>query len=624
MSRKLDLAEKLQREFEDLVTEKEQRKYGKFVRENTAALIDKRPKNKREALKLIGKNKIDTKTSTKMFTALNGVMTTMLNPDTRESRKKLKPLEGLMRVYSVRNPKSFAKEVYSMTTGSGMSERNKKFRPLLLSYYDGFTENIEDEAKQAERAMQRAEVEKVSTVFKDLEDLREQRIPITQVKKQLIAKYGDPKRVKRALNTELHEQAERVKLEQSKFMGYTHKVWNTQKDERVRQTRFHNQVAGKVVPIDSNFRAAGMEADYPSDLGLPISERINCRCFVTYQSKPSRQAAPTSAPIIAPPRPRTRRQAATAAPTPQRRQPRFKQGSTREEALTNLRDLNPKVSITDAFSSTADPEFARSTANRIGTMMDRFGLDKDTLLLDRDIKQKNVGGNCRVPFYGGDVGLGWKRVDTQRISFNVGQTKKDKSGAVRQSVIDETKQAIQADWHVPVDEENLYDYTAIHEFGHHVHMTGIGNNEKHIEKIINMRKDIKQSVFQTPDTLLDVKDAFDKVKESRKMLDGEINSKASFGVMNTTRQQLYNRSNRLYEKISYVLREKTVMKVMENEGLDESAARINYIEQVSRYGKSNTFEWFAETFTEYTGSKEPRAHAKAFGQVLEEVFDGTT
>lgn len=319
MSRKLDLAEQLQREFEDLVTEKEQRKYGKFVRENTAALIDKRPKNKREALKLLSKNKIDTKTSTKMFTALNGVMTKILNPETREARKKLKPLDGLMRVYNVNNPKSFAKEVYSMTTGSGMSERNKRFRPLLLSYYDGFTENIESEAKQAERAMQRAELEKVSSVFKDLEDLREQRIPIGQVKKQLIAKYGDPKRVKRALNTELHEQAERVKVEQSKFMGYTHKKWNTQKDERVRRTRFHNQIAGVSVPIDDKFKAAGLEADYAGDLSLPVGERINCRCFITYHNEA--QGRISAAPIITPPRPRpagTTTQPPVTPPAPKR------------------------------------------------------------------------------------------------------------------------------------------------------------------------------------------------------------------------------------------------------------------------------------------------------------------
>lgn len=319
MSRKLDLAEQLQREFEDLVTEKEQRKYGKFVRENTAALIDKRPKNKREALKLLSKNKIDTKNSVKMFSVLNGVMTKILNPETREARKKLKPLDGLMRVYNVNNPKSFAKEVYSMTTGQGMSNRNKKFRPLLLSYYDGFTENIESEAKQAERAMQRAEVEKVSTVFKDLEELREQRIPITQVKKQLIAKYGDPKRVKRALNTELHEQAERVKVEQSKFMGYTHKKWNTQKDERVRRTRFHNQIAGVSVPIDNKFKAAGLEADYAGDVSLPVGERINCRCFVTYHSEA--QGRVSTAPIIEPPRPRpagTRTQPPVTPPAPKR------------------------------------------------------------------------------------------------------------------------------------------------------------------------------------------------------------------------------------------------------------------------------------------------------------------
>jgi hypothetical protein len=202
-----------------------------------------------------------------------------------------------MRAYSVKSPKSFATAVYDMTAGRNTSERSKRFKPAILSYYDGFTENIETIEQQNKRALQRTEVEIASNIFKDLEDLREQRVPIRQAKEILIDKYNDPKRVTRALNTELHEQAERTKMEQSKFMGYTHKKWNAKDGHR--PTLFHSQVKGKIVPVDSTFRAGGEEAEYAGDVSLPVGERINCRCYITYHNSPD--AKINTRPVITPP-----------------------------------------------------------------------------------------------------------------------------------------------------------------------------------------------------------------------------------------------------------------------------------------------------------------------------------
>lgn len=282
---KRELVEKLSLAFEEVVKKSERVKYYAYMRSINEAVVDELPTNRRGVLEIIKRFTITPTTAVKMFTLLSGVNNVIMSrPTTARQRALLKPIQDLMKAYSVKSPKRFATAMLKLTNGRNLSNRAKRFRPLLLSYYDGFTENIETLEQQEQRQRQRTEIERVSQVFEDIEVLREARVPIRQAKKELIAKYGDPKRVQRALDTELHEQAERVKLEQSKFMGYTKKRWNTIGDERVRRTRFHNGVAGQVVPIGSKFSAAGLTADYAGDTELPVGERIYCRCYVTYEN----------------------------------------------------------------------------------------------------------------------------------------------------------------------------------------------------------------------------------------------------------------------------------------------------------------------------------------------------
>ena len=282
---KRELVESLSNAFEEVVTKSERRKYVSYMRSINQAVVDELPQTRQDVMAIIKRFTIRPTTSVKMFTLLAGVSNVIMSrPSGARQRQILKPIQDLIKKYSVKSPKRFATAMLSLTTGRKLSERQKRFRPLLLSYYDGFTENIETLEQQEQRFRQRTEIERVSQVFEDLEKLREARIPITQIKNELIAKYNDPKRVTRALDTELHEQAERVKLEQSKFMGYTKKRWNTQGDERVRRTRFHNAVAGKAVPIDGEWRVGRDRADYPGDTQLPVGERIYCRCYVTYEN----------------------------------------------------------------------------------------------------------------------------------------------------------------------------------------------------------------------------------------------------------------------------------------------------------------------------------------------------
>lgn len=282
---KRELIEQLTLAFEETVTRSERAKYYAYMRKINETVLDELPTNRRGVLEIIKRFTITPSTAVKMFTLLTGVSNVIMSrPTTARQRALFKPIQELMKQYSVKSPKRFATAMLKLTNGRNMSERQKRFRPLLLSYYDGFTENIETLEQQEQRQRQRTEIERVSQVFEDLEVLREARVPIRQAKKELLKKYNDPKRVQRALDTELHEQAERVKLEQSKFMGYTKKRWNTIGDERVRRTRFHNGVANTTVPIGSKFSAGGVTADYPGDTELPVGERIYCRCYVTYEN----------------------------------------------------------------------------------------------------------------------------------------------------------------------------------------------------------------------------------------------------------------------------------------------------------------------------------------------------
>jgi len=54
------------------------------------------------------------------------------------------------------------------------------------------------------------------------------------------------------------------------------KIWLSTGDWRTRDS--HINAHGQVVPADGLFRVGGAQARYPLDPGLPIGERVNCRC----------------------------------------------------------------------------------------------------------------------------------------------------------------------------------------------------------------------------------------------------------------------------------------------------------------------------------------------------------
>ncbi len=103
-----------------------------------------------------------------------------------------------------------------------------------------------------------------------------------EIRKKLRNKFGKELdyRVRRIVDTELKEIQERTKTMQHSMLGYTHKKWNTQLDTAVRKS--HRLLQNKTIPIDKKFKVGKGRGMYPGDPSLPIGERINERCYLTY------------------------------------------------------------------------------------------------------------------------------------------------------------------------------------------------------------------------------------------------------------------------------------------------------------------------------------------------------
>jgi hypothetical protein len=66
------------------------------------------------------------------------------------------------------------------------------------------------------------------------------------------------------------------------ILGKEIKQWNTQRDNRVRKTTFHQNIDRKRVNINELFNIGDDYAKFPADSLLPPRERLNCRCYLTY------------------------------------------------------------------------------------------------------------------------------------------------------------------------------------------------------------------------------------------------------------------------------------------------------------------------------------------------------
>ena len=616
---KLKLVDELNAAFEDLVAEKERNKYGTYMRSINEAIINNPPKNRKQLREIVKQQTVDTSVATKMFTVLNGVENLLLNEPNRKSNKLLKPLEVVMNAYSVRSPKSFATAIYDMTAGRNNSEREKRFKPALLSYYDGFTENIESIEKQTQRALQRTELEVASGIFKDLEDLREQRVSVNETKKILIDKYNDPKRVVRALNTELHEQAERTKLEQSKFMGFTHKRWNAKDGHR--PTRFHNQVKGKIVPIDNPFRAAGEEADFPGDIGLPVGERINCRCYVTYHNSPDTKI--NTRPIIAPPKRPTVVAPVIIPPTPTRPTPTlpararttFTPASTVQEALVKKFSVVKETDIQSSFSN-GNPEVVLNSLNNFLEFHERYPVFKKYPIVIKQTLRSQVKYGQYSHW---NIGL---TPPNETNILNMSSVYFNKNRTVEQ-IATQYQKDVDIQYHPPVDKGKETVAVFEHEFGHHVQIKVLTEEHFRNQDTTKLLGWNAKDEFQKLDRLVQDLESNRNLYKQDKTIQNKFNLNNSLKETKEASEIIGKKSSEYYYKL--VLEEykkQFPTRSLTTGEIDEKLTEQSMRREISRYGQTNDKEFFAETWAEWRlNTENPSNVAKVFGKVIGGVLD---
>ena len=214
--------------------------------------------------------------------------------------KNLKPLSNILAIYSVTNPKLFVDRMDKLIKVS-MGQRIKLTRSELKAlreidiYMRQNNKAIKDLVQKNTTAM-RIINKKITTnqsraIIKRRNKLIKQRITVNGVKRPLtneeIAKRlrsefkNDRARVNRIVDTEAHRQTELVREVEAKAVGLTKKIWNTQRDSKVRDS--HAKLDGKKIGINKKFNVGGHKASFPGDPRLPPNESINCRCFLTFE-----------------------------------------------------------------------------------------------------------------------------------------------------------------------------------------------------------------------------------------------------------------------------------------------------------------------------------------------------
>ena len=219
-----------------------------------------------------------------LFAIQNTVIELVNKPRQVKKNDNALAIVGLIGLYSITKPKQFAKRVDKIITGVGLNANEKKAKVLIDTFEQENKQTLIRARKQAikgiEKSIRKSKISK--RLLKDLKNGLDNKDSVAKIKNRMIKKYNNKANIERALDTELHRASETVRQAHSIALGYTHKTWKTQADDRVRSTCFHNGVKNKRIPIDSDFRSCGMIAQRPSDDRLPPGESIRCRCYLIY------------------------------------------------------------------------------------------------------------------------------------------------------------------------------------------------------------------------------------------------------------------------------------------------------------------------------------------------------
>lgn len=271
--------------FIEILAKENAKGYEEYIKSINRELIENIESLDASKTKRIIKNaKINVDDIALLFMIQNAVLLIIGKRLTKKEKTPLMPIIALIGLYSINNPKRFVSKVIHINKGRGLSKREQQAYEIIQGFKRDNKKVLDSARKIARNQLDTSIIKsKVSRrMIKDLNKGIKEQKSIEQIKNSLVRRYNKLSNVERALDTELHAQSEFVRQEHSKALGYTHKEWRTQGDSRVRDTKFHTQVRNKRVPIESDFRAAGLRAEHPGDVSLPAKERIRCRCYTVY------------------------------------------------------------------------------------------------------------------------------------------------------------------------------------------------------------------------------------------------------------------------------------------------------------------------------------------------------
>lgn len=202
------------------------------------------------------------------------------------------------------NPLILASKIHKFSVMYSKGHVGNNLHVVEKTFYNAIKINFDDNAsflqkvsKQYTNQMRDLHT-KITTdlsksILKDYRRLnRTAGLSSTDINNQLKLKYGDnTARVERILRTEMHTQQQIVATSVAIENDYLFKTWHNRPDAGkggdVRGTNStdkadHLMLDNVKIPIDKKFKLLNGYAMYPADPDLPVIERVNCRCELTY------------------------------------------------------------------------------------------------------------------------------------------------------------------------------------------------------------------------------------------------------------------------------------------------------------------------------------------------------
>jgi hypothetical protein len=243
---------------------------------------------------------------------LGNVNQLIQNDRDRRLIRQLRPIKTLMALYSVKNPKLFASKVDKLVKRSlgkkiPLNPREAKAYTEMDRFLNQNKKQIQVLIDQQTKAMRvinkNITTNQSRTIIKRRNKLIKERITVKGVTRPLTNKEiatrlrsefkDDSVRLKRILETEVHRQNELVREVTAKGLGFEFKIWNTQRDSKVRKG--HEEIDRKKIPINKKFKVnrykkkkgawikIGFDMmEQPGDSTAHVDNVVHCRCFSTY------------------------------------------------------------------------------------------------------------------------------------------------------------------------------------------------------------------------------------------------------------------------------------------------------------------------------------------------------